>query len=413
MTTRRSLICGVLICFVLSLIGCTPPFLPDWETFQGNAGHTGYVPARLNPENFVKIWEWKSPNSETGVTPFINPAVAADGVVYVTDDDYFSDQQLYALDETDGSVIWTFDFGEVAALNQPAVNGSTIYVATSGHGDTFMWGIDAASGDVLFKTPFDTQWPHYLSPTVLDGVVYNNTGYFGGRIMAFSAVDGVKQWENAAYGDNDMFTPAVDENAVYHYSGTALYVLDKSNGALLATIPDPDPDTSGYSHIGSTVIGSMNNILSFSGDNYSGRASSSTEGYYERRLVSFDLLTESVAWKSDCAYLSHPALSKGKVFAGCNDPIRLEALSEQDGSVKWTWTQPEGEVEAFHRNIIVTMNLVFVSGDQAVYAISRFTHKQVWSYPEPGTLSLSPSGILYIAVGARMSDGRLVAIDLY
>jgi hypothetical protein len=37
--------------------------LPDWETHQGTASHTGYVPLTLNPDRFAYAWEWRRSTS--------------------------------------------------------------------------------------------------------------------------------------------------------------------------------------------------------------------------------------------------------------------------------------------------------------------------------------------------------------
>lgn len=385
--------------------------LTDWETFQGNSSHTGYVALNLEAENFKASWQWERPNKDQGVLPSINPAIIVNGIVYISEDDYHREAKIHALNEQDGSTLWTHDFGEIAQLNQPAVADGKVYVTTSGHEDTYMWILDAITGEVLARTPFSTQWPQYLSPTIFAGVAYANTGYYGGRISAFDST-GNNTWESASYGDNDMFTPAVDSEGIYQYSGTALNVLSLTDGSLVKTILDPSPDETGYSHIGATMRGALNNVISFSGDNFSGQASSSTEGYRVRSLISFDLANDSIAWKSESKYLTHPALSEGEVFAASNSPLRLESLSEGKGELQWSWVPQDSNVRSFHRNIIATNTHIFVSSNIGVHAISRISHKQEWYYPVPGTLSLSADKILYIAEGYRQSNGKLHAINL-
>ena len=79
--------------------------------------------------------------------------------------------------------------------------------------------------------------------------------------------------------------------------------------------------------------------------------------------------------------------------------------------VLWSWV-PGTDDTAFHRNVVVTKNLAFVSTNRAVYAIDLVTHQPVWSYPAPGMLAVSGSGMLYIVEGAREPTGRLIAINL-
>ncbi len=406
----RNILKASALSTLLLLQGCEE-ILTDWETFQGNNQHTGYVAVNLDTANFTPLWQWDRPNKEKGVTPYINPAIIVNGIVYISEDDYHQEQKIHAIDELDGSTLWIHSFGNIAQLNQPAVSDSKVYVTTSGHDDSFMWVLDAVTGEVLSSTPFDSQWPQYLSPTVYEGIAYANTGYYGGKTSAFDS-NGTFVWESESYGDNDMFTPAVDIDGIYQYSGTALNVLNPVDGSLLQTITDPDPDHTGYSHIGATIRGSMNNVISFSGDNFSGQASSSTEGYRPRRLISFDLTSGTVAWKSESQYLTHPALSEGEVFAASNNPLRLESLDEASGALLWSWEPVDLDINSFHRNIIATNTVIFVCSNLGIHAISRLDHQAEWFYPIPGALSLSAEKVLYIAEGYRQSTGAMHAISL-
>lgn len=108
--------------------------------------------------------------------------------------------------------------------------------------------------------------------------------------------------------------------------------------------------------------------------------------------------------------MTQPAVAHGVIYAGHWSPV-LDALSETTGEVLWSWPGMPGD-NGFHRNVIVTDNLLFVSSDQAVYALDLETHEPVWSYPVPGMLAISAQRILYIVEGANVSSGRLIAIQL-
>jgi len=127
--------------------------------------------------------------------------------------------------------------------------------------------------------------------------------------------------------------------------------------------------------------------------------------------VSYNISAKTIAWRSANAYLTHPAIANGVIYAARNSPATLDAMSEADGHILWSWTPPAGNT-SFHRNTVVTNNLVFVSTDANVYAIDLNTHQAVWQYAKPGMLAISGSSILYIATGATISDGNLVAIKL-
>lgn len=383
--------------------------VPDWQTHQGTASHTGYVPLTLNPSRFAYAWEWR--RSTSGVLGAINPVVTSGGRVFVTDDEYFGSlTSLYALNESDGSQAWRQDFINFPALNPPAVANGIVYAATTGHENTFLWAFRASDGSPVFKSAFAGQWPHVLAPTVRDGRVFTNGGYYGGGVYGYDASSGASLWSRFA-GDDDMSTPAVDGNYVYHYSGASLEVYSAATGVPVASITDPQVSASGYSYHGAPMLGAPDHITTFSGGAWSGRASSSIEQYESRLLTNFSLINRAMRWRSNYPYLTAPAVANGVIYAGRNNPKSLDALDEHTGQMLWSW--PGTATDAgFHRNVVVTNNLVFVSTDKAVHAVDLVTHQSVWSYPVPGMLAMSATGTLYIAEGAVEPTGRLIAIHL-
>jgi len=379
---------------------------PDWQTFQGNPAHNGYVPATLNPSCFARVWEWK--REPGGGLGFINSVATEAGKVFVTDDVYSSNAYLYALNEQDGSLAFRHDFGNVPALNPPAVLNGMVYTATTGHAQTMLRAFRASDGGLVFSSPFDTQWNHLLAPTASGTRVFTNGGHYGGSVYAFDANNGSPFWTRTA-GHDDMSTPAVDDKYVYHYSGIGLEVYGVSDGVSVAAIPDLSADQE-YSYHGAPILGSTDNIIAFSGGAFSGRAAASVEQYGSRWLVNFSLQNVAIRWRSQYSYLTQPAVAKGVVYAGRSGPV-LDALSEATGEILWSWPAPSIEGE-FHRNIVVTDNLLFASTNSAVHAIDLQTRRPVWSYPAPGMLAISARKMLYIVEGAREPTGRLIAIKL-
>jgi outer membrane protein assembly factor BamB len=382
--------------------------LGEWETFQRDAGHSGYVPAKFHPRAFAYKWEWRRPTS--GTLGFINAVATAPGLVFVSDDEYFGSPALRALRENDGSQVWQQTFQNYPALNPPAAANGKVYIATTGHQQTFLWAFNASTGSPVFQNTFAGQWPHVLAPTIRDGRVYTNGGYFGGGVYAYHDTTGDLQWSMFS-GDDDMTTPAVDQSRAYYYDGTALVTYDTATGLRLSSINDPHNPEQGYSHHGAPMLGLADSVTSFSGGAFSGRASSSVEQYDTRPLINFSVANSAVRWRTARTYITQPATAKGVVYAGSNAPKSFDAIDEATGQVLWSWVPPPSDLR-FHRNVVVTDNLVFVSTDRAVYAIDLATRQPVWSFPAPGMLAISGGGTLYIVEGAREPTGRLIAIAL-
>lgn len=383
----------------------------DWAMHQRDARHSGYLPITLDAGKFSLAWQWRR---APGVEPIggINPVVTGNNKVYVTTDVYHGEGALYALAESDGSEQWRRSLGKVPALGPPAASQGRVYAAVTGHDATALWAFEAATGNFVYKSAFSGQWPNVLAPTVDGDRVYTGAGYYGGETYSFSTDTGVRNWTHAAGGVRDMFTPAVDANFVYHYNGLALFVIDRASGATTQSISDPFGKDAEHSYHGAPMLGERKNAIAFSGGAFSGRASSNVEQYEQRVLSSFNLESRTFEWASGHSYLTAPAVAKGVIYAARNLPMSLDAIDETTGKVLWSWAPGGTEDSGFHRNIVVTDNLLFVSTDKGVVALDLATRTPVWRYPKPGMLAISAGGTLYIATGAKESDGGLVAIRL-
>lgn len=387
----------------------------EWKTHQRNAAHDGYVPIMLDPTRFTKAWEWQRPSSGSSISG-INEVVTSNGTVYLTTNVYFQDGKLYALNENDGQVRWTVSFGNVPALNPPAFSNGRVYATTTGHEATFIWSFDAADGAFKFKAPFASQWQSVLGPTVFDDQVYSDGGYYGGIVHAWDALGGSELWKSDGGVGADMATPAVDQNNVYFHNGAKMVIWNRMTGEPVASIADPfgsGNSVSLSSYFGSPILGERNNAIGFAGSAFSGSGSSSSEQYDQRVLSSFNIGSRTWEWSTGNTYLTQPAVANGVIYAGRNNPMSLDAIDEATGKVLWSWVPQPGPGDTeFHRNIVVTQNVLFVSTDKSVYAVDLATRQAAWRYPAPGNLAISSNSTLYIATGARSSDGKLVAIKL-
>src|SRR5262249_46350421 len=125
----------------------------------------------------------------------LNPVSAGDGHVFVTGITYFSSNSpLYALDAHTGATIWSTNFGAVFSVNPPSYAYGYVYVQTGDHAsDTWLHAFDGTTGERLFKSAHEAQWERYYAPTIADGKVYVNGGYYGG-MYAFDALTGGQLW---------------------------------------------------------------------------------------------------------------------------------------------------------------------------------------------------------------------------
>jgi outer membrane protein assembly factor BamB len=153
------------------------PSVQPWTTYQGNALHTGYVPVTLDASQFTK--SWSVPIGDSGAA--LQQATEADGMVYVSQSGYFSDQGLYVLNAQDGSVLWNLPFPNIFSVNPPAYDNGKVYIQTvNNSGDTWVRAYEASSGTQVFQAAADAQWENYLAPTIVDHTLYVDGGTYGG-----------------------------------------------------------------------------------------------------------------------------------------------------------------------------------------------------------------------------------------
>lgn len=350
-----------------------------WTTYQNNPSHNGYVAVELNPAAFNLRWQ-------TNVSGQLNPVTIGDGNVFVSTVGYFSGQFLYTLDAADGSIKWSHDFGSIFSVNPPAYFDGKVYIQTGNHGDdTYLRAFDANTGNLVFQSAHGAQWERYLAPTIFEGVVYVNGGYYGG-MYAFDAINGTQRWF-LSLAQYDQWTPAVNADAAYAFVGGKLTAVDKTSGTILYEIEDPEDSWAGWTVGLAPVIGGLDDILVVNGG----------------RLVRFDLVSKSVAYAISGNFVGQPSVAQGHVYAISSNS--LTSRDEATGELQWSWI-PESQ-DTLSGAMIVTDSHVLISGSNTVYAVNLQTHRTDWSYAAGGHLALA-DGVLYIAG----TTGTVTAINV-
>ena len=372
--------------------------VPDWTMFQGNPAHTGYVPVDVDPNQFST--RWQVPAFPAADSSYIHMPATAGGQLFISGGNI-----LYARKELDGSLVWKHDFSGLPfpSVNPPSVANGVVYVAAGQQSSTYMFAFKVADGTLVFQSQMSSQWEHYLAPTLGAQGIYTNAGTYGG-LYAFNPSG--QQLFFANMGQTSEWTPAVDAGHVYAYtngepgtggSGGGLSVLDPGTGAVQMFITDPTFANFQYEIRGSAVLGAPGSVFAA---NYANSSLSGVGG--SNTLLDFDLGLNSIAWKVAGAYPATPAYHAGVLYAPNNNPKRVEARSEVDGTLLWSWNPPAADA-GFVSEVLLTNNMVFVSTDLAIYGIDTTSHQTTWSYPLSGRLALSQNGILYIEGSAPLT----------
>jgi outer membrane protein assembly factor BamB len=109
---------------------------------------------------------------QTGIV-FSSPAVAY-GKVFVGS----YDGKVYAFDEKNGRLIWSYATGDLIESSSPAVADNKVFI---GSDDTYVYALDQRSGRLLWSIKTGG-WAGESSPAIADSVLY--TGSLDGKIYA-------------------------------------------------------------------------------------------------------------------------------------------------------------------------------------------------------------------------------------
>lgn len=190
---------------------------------------TNHVPR--SADDVERDWEYDVGSSPDDLIRTA-PAVTDDTVVFGA-----NNNNVYALDVSDGSEQWVTDVG-TDVRGSPAIADGTVYVGAGPameHPDGHLYALDLDSGEVewefepnnLGAGKYEAVW---AAPTVVDDTVY--VGPKTGYMTALDAADGSLRWEEYMYGWIEA-APAVTDDTVYVPVGSgegAVVALDRDDG---------------------------------------------------------------------------------------------------------------------------------------------------------------------------------------
>jgi outer membrane protein assembly factor BamB len=348
-----------------------------WPMYQANERHDGYLPVELEEGELTQLWQ-----TTIGAGTALNRITAAAGKVFTSG----KGKRIDVVDGHTGVVLWTELLGSYGHGSFPSYANGMVYFQTGNHGnDTWLRAYDAESGEQVFKVPHSAQWEDYYAPTLYDGKVYINGGYYGGA-YCFDAYSGHQDWfiDLPQYDD---WTPAVDEQYAYAYLGEyspGLYVINRLTGSLAFEIPDPAFDWGGWSMNLAPVIGGRGNVLAI----------------HDGRLINFDVGNRRIAYQIEQRFTGQVSVAKGSVYA-INDG-NIDIRDEATGNLLHTVDIPDSLYDA----MIVTDSHIIARSQSKTYAIALDTMQVDWQCSLSGYMALSDDR-LYIAD----SSGRLTAVS--
>ena len=294
--------------------------------------------------------------------------------------------RLYALRPSTGEEVWNRSFGEFATVQAtPAYWSGMLFIGSLNGSSSGLFALNATDGSVLWSVSDDRGIA--ASPAVVDGIVFSSSQ--NGTVIAVNASSGEVLW-TAEMGGEMWASPAVSGGCVFGATiqGKA-FALWAANGSVRWSLQFP-PTWTSYS-----------SPCAFGDRVYFGAASYSELGG-EIRAVNAS--TGAVIWSfiSNQGDYSTAAAADGAVYAHVWNKTAggsfLVALPAEDpngdgvisqGELRWSFQTMDFEGGS---SPLVTDNLVLVgSTDGKLYAVDRQTGNPVWNASLEGKIVGSPA----------------------
>jgi len=291
------------------------------------------------------------------------------------------DGNVYCLNAINGSFIWAFTTGDLVT-SSPVVYEDKVYVGSE---NSNVYCLNVLNGELIWN--FDTDGYVESSPAVYNGRVY--VGSEDENIYCLDALDGTKIW-NYTTGNCVWSSPGIYDEKLYIGSEDGnVYCLHSTNGDLIWSYPCGRVDSSPTFYNGNVYIGSWN-----------------------KKIYCLNASNGDVIWdhETDGWLKSSPAVADGKVYVGSYDH-NVYCLYASNGTEIWNYTT---EDYIWSSPAIADGKLYIGSGDGKIYVFGSNQQPYQPINPDPvdDEIDVSVNTDLSWA-GGDPDSGDTVTYDVY
>lgn len=200
---------AALLCALVALALLVPSIASAASTdqavaYQLDPAHDGYQTGSVITTPLSQEWS-------VSLSGSISYPLIVNGVVYVTAAGSGGGTTLYALEQANGSTLWSHSLGGTYAWSGLAYDAGQVFtVNTNGSLTAF----NASTGAIDWSTSLPGQTMFESPPTAVNGFVYTSGAGSGGTVYAVAEATGQVAWTQPVE-NGDHSSPAVDANGVY------------------------------------------------------------------------------------------------------------------------------------------------------------------------------------------------------
>lgn len=343
----------------------------NWSTFGNGQAHTGVYPGLLLGGVYQQAWSAAiSPGGY--ITEGLNQAAVAKGLVYVTPIAYPNATTMTVLNAATGAPAWQHVFSSAYSINPPTVYKGNVYVQRSNNsGDTNLWSLNAASGAVNWSAPFNSQWEHYLAPTIYQSIGIWMDGGSSGGLYGFNFNGTQRSFTSEP--QSDEWTPTYYGGTIYSWVANTFSAINPATGAVLWSVTEPG-DASAYDMNCAAPI--ANNLAFLNGTT---------------AFTAVNVSTHAAAWSLTGAFTGTPAVNNGKVYVISGSQVKI--LNANTGATISILETLDNGLTG--QPVLATDSLV-VSSSSSTYLFNLQTGALVQTIPYGGPVSVA-GGVLYLA----------------
>jgi outer membrane protein assembly factor BamB len=371
----------------------------DWPQWQNNVKHYAVTypsEAVTDPET---AWEYDT-DGDIDVTPLV-----VGNTVYT----YDGSGTLYAIDKSDGTLIWknTTDPYSSFQSSIPAYGDGKVFVATLGG---YIYAFDAATGERLWSVRPPADYRGFECPiTYYDHRIYVGEGLSGGVATKYYYCyddEGNQIWKYSVNTAGFIWGGAtvVGDYLVFPVFEGKLVSVYRSNGTVSDEVGLKDPSEVSFAR---DDLGMIRSSVTYSnGYIYSTCENGSLLGYlFKTGFENGRFLNEG--WSTLIQFsTSTPVVYDGRVYVGNGehgDPSgNLTCINDADGNVIWSYQVYSG--------VKSSPTIAVCGGEVYIYfVVSRGYDDKVYCVDGDGELVwvLDPPDGDYILQGCTLSGDSL------
>lgn len=321
-----------------------------WQTFHGDAAHTGYCQDGYDPISDDVLWD-KDLDEEIRATPII-----ADGIVVIAT----TDGRVVAFELEDGTKRWERD-GNNDIIWTPAADSETIYVYLN---EGEMHALNLRTGESRWRLRFENA-PFEVDGSVLvDDILYISTVY----VWAIDTRSGDVLWKITPE-EHDPTGLAVEDDRLFIASRGVAEALDVANGSQIWR--------SEYREVMWSPLTVGDNIYLPIGGPPEIWALSTETGEFRWKTMIAEEPRESLA--------TSPIVTDERIIAADHKGT-VAGLSEDDGILQWRYSLDSD----LDDHPVACGETVYIPTDGDIVALSTSTGEVQWR-TEVGELPNSPA----------------------